>query len=84
MKKIVIILPSILMITAFFTLIVNTNNSASAVGFCPPLCLDEVNDHVKSSIKALDKGDIITSKTEMNIVKSLLDQFKDMTTSKKD
>jgi hypothetical protein len=35
-------------------------------------------------MKALDKGDIITAKSEMNIVKSLLDQFKDMTTSKKD
>jgi hypothetical protein len=84
MKKIVIMLPSILIITAFFTLIVNTNNSAHAVGFCPPICLDEVNDHVKGSIKALDKGDIITAKSEMNIVKSLLDQLKDMTTLKKE
>ncbi len=85
MKKIIILLPSILVITAFFTFIINTSNSANAVvGFCPPICLDEVNDHVKGAIKALDKGDIITAKSEMNIVKSLLDQLKDMTTLKKE
>jgi len=84
MKKIIIILSSILVITASFTLIINASNSANAVGFCPPICLDEVNDHVKGAIKALDKGDIITVKSEMNIVKSLLDQLKDMATLKKE
>ena len=84
MKKIVILLPSILVITAFFTFMISTSNSANALGFCPPICLDEVNDHVKGAIKALDKGDIFTAKSEMNIVKSLLDQLKDMTTLKKD
>ena len=40
--------------------------------------------HIRGAIKALDKGDIITAKSEMNIVKSLLDQLKDMTTLKKE
>ena len=54
MKKIIILVPSMLVITAFFTFIINTSNSANAVvGFCPPICLDEVNDTYKRCNKSI-------------------------------
>ena len=80
MKKVIVIAPSLLVMLAFLTLSTSLNNNADAIqGYCPPICLDEVNEHVKDAIKALDKADIPTAKSEMNIVKSLLDQLKDMT-----
>lgn len=80
MKKIFVIAPSLLVMLAFLTVSTGLNNNANAIqGYCPPVCLGEVNEHVKDAINALDKGDIPTAKSEMNIVKSLLDQLKDMT-----
>ena len=83
MKKIIIMLPSLLVILAFLIISTGSNNNANAIqGYCPPICLDEVNQHVKAAMKALDKADIFTAQSELNIVKSLLDQLKDMTTIK--
>ena len=80
MKKVIVIAPSLLVMLAFLTLSTSSNNNADAIqGYCPPICLGEVNEHVKDAIKALDKADIPTAKSELNIVKSLLDQLKDMT-----
>jgi hypothetical protein len=82
MKKIFITLPSMLVLLAFFAISTGLNNNANALpGYCPPICLDEVNQHVNSAIKALDKTDIFKAQSELNIVKSLLDQLKDMTTT---
>ena len=84
MKKIIVTLSSLLVIAAFLTISTSSSNEANAIqGFCPPICLDQVNLHVKGAIKALDKADIPTAHAELNIVKSLLDQIKDMTTLKK-
>jgi hypothetical protein len=80
MKKIIVIAPSLLVVLAFLTISTNWDNNANAIqGYCPPICLGEVNEHVKDAIKALDKSDIPTAKSELDIVKSLLDQLKDMT-----
>jgi hypothetical protein len=80
MKKVIVIAPSLLVMLAFLTLSTSSNSNADAIqGYCPPICLGEVNEHVKDAIKALDKADIPTAKSELNIVKSLLDQLKDMT-----
>jgi hypothetical protein len=80
MKKTIVIAPSLLVVLAFLTISTNLNNNANAIqGYCPPICLGEVNEHVKDAIKALDKSDIPTAKSELDIVKSLLDQLKDMT-----
>jgi hypothetical protein len=65
---------------AFIAISTGLNNNANAIqNYCPPICLGEVNEHVKDAIKALDKADIPTAKSELDIVKSLLDQIKDMT-----
>jgi hypothetical protein len=80
MKKIFVIAPSLLVMLAFLTISTSLNNNANAIqGYCPPICLGEVNEHVKDAINALDKADIPTAKSELNTVKSLLDQLKDMT-----
>jgi hypothetical protein len=82
MKKIIIVLPSIIILFAFLNISTGLNNNANALpGYCPPICLDEVNQHVNGAIKALDKADIFKAQSELNIVKSLLDQLKDMTTT---
>jgi hypothetical protein len=80
MKRVIVIAPSLLVMLAFLTVSTGLDKSAYAIqGYCPPVCLGEVNEHVKDAIKALDKADIPTAKSEMDIVKSLLDQLKDMT-----
>lgn len=80
MKLIIAITPSLLVILAFLAISTGLNNNANAIqNYCPPICLGEVNEHVKDAIKALDKADIPTAKSELDIVKSLLDQIKDMT-----
>ena len=80
MKKIFVIAPSLLVMLAFLSTSTSLNSNANAIqGYCPPICLGEVNEHVKDAISALDKADIPTAKSELNIVKSLLDQLKDMT-----
>ncbi len=84
MKIILVLLPSLLVMVAFLTTALNSSNNANAIQeFCPPICLDQVNQHLKSAIKALDKADLTTAQSELNIVKSLLDQLKDMTTMHK-
>ena len=83
MKKVLVIAQSLLVIMILFAVTMSSTNKAHAAqGFCPPICLDEVNQHVKNAIKALDKADIVTAQSELNIVKSLLDQLKPMTSLK--
>jgi hypothetical protein len=83
MKKVLVLLQSLCVIMIFFAVTLSSPNKAHAAqGFCPPVCLDEVNQHVKSAIKALDKADIVTAQSELNIIKSLLDQLKPMTSLK--
>ncbi len=77
MKKIIVVLSSLLVIAVFITIPTSSSNKANAIqGFCPPICLDQVNLHVKGAIKALDKADIPTAHAELNIVKSLLESNK--------
>lgn len=60
------------------------NNSLGQFAFasqsyCPPICLDEVNQHVDNAREYLDKGNIVKAISELDIVNRLLDQLKDMT-----
>lgn len=82
MKIIIAITPSLLVKLAFLDISTGLNNNANAIQtYCIPICLGEVNEHVKDAIKALDKADIPTAKSELDIVESLSDQIKDMTTT---
>lgn len=49
--------------------------------YCPPICLDEVRQHVDEAQEALEEGDFVAVQSELNIVDSLLDQLKYMTTT---
>ena len=51
--------------------------------FCPPVCLDEVQQHVDDAKDALKDGNIVQASSELDIVDSLLDQL-DAMTSKSD
>ena len=62
------------------SMVTNAFSSASAsVSYCPPICLDEVQQHVDDARDALKDGKLIEAASELDIVSSLLDQLNDMT-----
>ena len=61
-------------------MVTNAFSSASAsVSYCPPICLDEVQQHVDNAKDALSDGNVVEATSELDIVSSLLDQLDDMT-----
>ncbi|HYG00103.1 MAG TPA: hypothetical protein VD815_08420 [Candidatus Saccharimonadales bacterium] len=70
-----IILASGSMVTDAFT------SASASVSYCPPICLDEVQQHVNDAKDALNDGKIVEAASELDIVSSLLDQIDDMTSS---
>lgn len=62
------------------SVITNAFSSTSAsVSYCPPICLDEVQQHVNDAKDALNDGKLVEAASELDIVSSLLDQLDDMT-----
>ena len=62
------------------SMVTNAFSSASAsVSYCPPICLDEVQQHVDNAKDALSDGNVVEATSELDIVSSLLDQLDDMT-----
>ena len=62
------------------SMVTNAFSSASAsVSYCPPICLDEVQQHVDNAKDALNDGNVIEATSELDIVSSLLDQLDDLT-----
>jgi hypothetical protein len=62
------------------SMVTNAFSSASAsVSYCPPICLDEVQQHIDNAKDALNDGNVIEATSELDIVSSLLDQLDDMT-----
>ena len=62
------------------SMVTNAFSSASAsMSYCPPICLDEVQQHVNNAKDALSDGNVIEATSELDIVSSLLDQLDDMT-----
>lgn len=64
------------------SIVTNAFSSASAsatMSYCPPICLDEVQQHVNDAKDALNDGKIVEAASELDIVSSLLDQIDDMT-----
>ncbi len=61
-------------------MVTNAFSSTSArVSYCPPKCLDEVQQHVNDVRDALNDGNVVEAASESDIVSSLLDQLDDMT-----
>ncbi len=62
------------------SMVTNAFSSAFAsVSYCPPICLDEVQQHVDDARDALNDGNVVEATSELDIVNSLLDQLDDMT-----
>lgn len=64
------------------SLVTNAFSSSSAsasISYCPPICLDEVQQHVDNAKDALNDGKVVEAASELDIVSSLLDQMNDMT-----
>lgn len=57
----------------------STSDASASVSYCPPICLDEVQQHVNDAKVALNDGNIVEAASELDIVSSLLDQIDDMT-----
>lgn len=55
--------------------------ASQSQSYCPPICLDEVRQHVNDAKEALEDGNLVVVKGELDIVDSLLDQLKDMTST---
>ena len=55
------------------------SSTSDSVSYCPPICLDEVQQHVDDARDALKDGKLIEAASELDIVSSLLDQLNDMT-----
>ena len=56
-----------------------SQNVIASQTFCPPICLDEVQQHVNDAKDALNDGNVVVASSELDIVESLLDQLDDMT-----
>ncbi|WP_458718686.1 hypothetical protein [Candidatus Nitrosocosmicus sp. R] len=55
------------------------SSTPATASYCPPICLDEVQQHVNDARNALNDGKLIEATSELDIVSSLLDQLDDMT-----
>ena len=55
------------------------SSTTDSVSYCPPICLDEIQQHVNDARDALNDGKLIEAASELDIVSSLLDQLDDMT-----
>ncbi len=67
-------------ILASVNVITNAFSSRSAsVSYCPPVGLDEVQQHVNDAKEALNDGKLIEAASELDIVSSLFDQLDEMT-----
>ncbi|CAN5891024.1 hypothetical protein BH23THE1_BH23THE1_25170 [soil metagenome] len=55
------------------------SSTSDSLSYCPPICLDEVQQHVDDARDALKDGKLIEAASELDIVSSLLDQLDDMT-----
>lgn len=56
-----------------------SQNVFASQTFCPPICLDEVQQHVNDARDALNDRNVVVTSSELDIVDSLLDQLDDMT-----
>ena len=54
-------------------------STLATASYCPPICLDEVQQHVIDARDALDDGKLIQATSKLDIVSSLLDELDDMT-----
>ena len=62
------------------SMVTNAFSSTSAtVSYCPPICLDEVQQHVNDVNVALNDGKLIEATSQLDIVSSLLDRLDDIT-----
>ena len=62
------------------SMVTNAFSSTSAtVSYCPPICLDEVQQHVNDVNVALNDGKLIEATSQLDIVSSLLGHIDDMT-----
>jgi hypothetical protein len=60
---------------------VNASTSTTTQSYCPPICLDEVQQHVDDARDALAEGKIVEAASELDIVDALLDRLDHMTSS---
>lgn len=72
-----VVLTSGSMVTNAFS----SSSVSASVSYCPPICLDEVQQHVNDAKDALNDGNVIKAASELDIVSSLLDQIDDMTSN---
>lgn len=63
------------------TNVFSSSSPSASVSYCPPICLDEVQQHVNDAKDALNDGNVIKAASELDIVSSLLDQIDDMTSN---
>lgn len=57
----------------------SSSSASASVSYCPPICSDEVQQHVDNAKDALNDGKVVEPASELEIVSSLLDQIDDMT-----
>ena len=72
-----VVLTSSSMVTNAFS----SSSASASVSYCPPICLDEVQQHVNDAKDALNDGNVVKAASELDIVSSLLDQIDDMTSN---
>ena len=57
----------------------SSSSASASISYCPPICLDEIQQHVDNAKDALNDGKVVEAASELDIVSSLLDQIDDMT-----
>ena len=74
-----ILTTAILSSSSIVTNAFSSSSASASTSYCPPICLDEVQQHVTDAKDALNDGKIVEAGSELDIVGSLLDQLDDMT-----
>lgn len=81
----ILVIAPLMMISSIYSINISSSQnvyaSTNTQSFCPPICLDEVQQHVSDARDALDEGKIVEAASELDIVASLLDQLDDMTST---
>ena len=85
-RILILVLAPLMMIISVYSVNINMSQNVNASttttqSYCPPICLDEVQQHVDDARDALAEGKIVEASSELDIVASLLDQLNDMTSS---
>ena len=53
----------------------SSSSASASVSYCPPICLDEVQQHVNDAKDALNDGNVVKAASELDIVRTAVEVY---------